>query len=47
METMQMKLIRTRKKFLAVDEACVATFRPTPGFKGRTFVCHWPVSYNI
>ena len=23
-----------------MDEACVATFRPTPGFKGRTFVYH-------
>ena len=30
--------IRTRKKFLAMDEACMATFRPTPGFKGRTSV---------
>ena len=29
---------RTQKKFLAVGEACVATFWPTPGFKGRTFV---------
>ena len=26
--------IRTRKKFLAVGEACVAIFWPTPGFSG-------------
>ena len=25
--------IRTRKKFLVVGEACMAIFRPTPGFK--------------
>ena len=30
--------IRKRKKFLAVNEACMALFRPTPGFKMRTFV---------
>ena len=30
--------IRTRNKFLAVGEACVAIFWPTPGFNGRTFV---------
>ena len=29
--------IRTRKKFLAVHEAYVAVFRPTPGFKGKTW----------
>ena len=28
----------TRKKFLAVGEACLAIFWPTPGFKGRTSV---------
>ena len=27
-----------RKKFLAVGEACMAIFRPIPGFKGKTFV---------
>ena len=30
--------IRTWKKFPAVGEACIAVFRPTPNFKGRTFV---------
>ena len=30
--------IRTRKKFMAMGEACVATFFPTPGFNGRTVV---------
>ena len=30
--------MRIRKTLLAVGEACVAVFRPTPGFKGRTFV---------
>ena len=30
--------IKTSKKFLAVEEACVAILWPTPGFKGRTFV---------
>ena len=30
--------IRTRKKFMAMGEACVDTFFPTPGFNGRTVV---------
>ena len=30
--------IRTRKRFLAVGEACMAIFWPALGFKGRTFV---------
>ena len=30
--------IRTKKKFLAVDEACIVMLGPTPGFKGGTFV---------
>ena len=30
--------IGTRKKFLAVGEACEAIFRPIPDFNGRTFV---------
>ena len=30
--------IKTRKKFLAVGEACMAIFQPTPSFKRRTFV---------
>ena len=30
--------IKARKTFLAVDEACVATFWPIPGFKERTLV---------
>ena len=29
--------VETRKKCLAVGEACMAIFRPTPGSKGRTF----------
>ena len=31
--------IRTRRKFLAIGEACMAIFSSTPGFKVRTFVC--------
>ena len=38
--------IRTRKKFLALSEACVSIFCPTPGFKGRTFVSSGSVSYT-
>ena len=30
--------IMQRTKFVAVGEACMAIFWPTPGFKGRTFV---------
>ena len=30
--------IRKEKKFLALCKACVGLFRPTPGFKWRTFV---------
>ena len=39
-----MARISTRKKFLAVGVALMAIFRPTPGFKRRTFVSSWPVS---
>ena len=31
------KKCKWRKNSLAVGEACMATFWPTPGFKGRTF----------
>ena len=29
--------ISVRKKFLAVGEACIAVFRPTSDFNGKTF----------
>ena len=39
------------KKFLAVSVACMATYQPTPGFKGRTFklcvLTRWDCNFSV